>query len=134
MLHLIEPVFERLSDEELLERLQRGDTQNSNESLHSHIWKRCPKHNFASLKIVYIATSLSVVQRNAGNVRLVRVLEAMRVTNTTLSRRLFEKLDVRKESQLLRKRQPDTKKRRQVLRGMIKARRRCFVRKGRLHL
>ena len=37
---LMEPVFLRLSDDALLDRLQCGDTQNSNESLHSLIWKR----------------------------------------------------------------------------------------------
>ena len=114
----MEPVFLRLSDDDLLDRVQRGDTQNSNESLHSLIWKRVPKHLPSSLQIVEMSTALSVIQRNSGNVGLVSVLESLGVTNTELSRRLLERLDERKERKMLRKRDPEVKKRRQVLRGM----------------
>ena len=40
------PIFERLSEPELLKRCSRAMTQNSNESLHNMIWKVCPKTIF----------------------------------------------------------------------------------------
>ena len=120
VLELMEPVFERLSDEDLLERVQRGDTQNSNESLHSLIWRRCPKEIFASHEIIKFSTSLAIIQRNAGNVGLVKVLQSLGVGDTAFSQRLLEKIDVRKEYNILRSRSLESKKRRQVLRGMKK--------------
>ena len=118
----MEPVFERLSDEDLLERLQRGDTQNSNEALHSLIWRRCPKGVFASHEIIRFSTSLAVIQRNVGSIGLAHVLHSLGILDTAVSERLLEKLDVKKENQLLRTRSVEYKRRRQVLRGMKKRR------------
>ena len=36
------PIYERLSDPNLLKRMIRGKTQNANESLHNVIWSRVP--------------------------------------------------------------------------------------------
>ena len=120
VLDLMEPVFERLSDEDLLERLQRGDTQNSNEALHSLIWRRCPKGVFASLEIIRLSTSLAVIQRNVGSVGLASVLHSLGILDTDVSIRLLEKIDVKKKNQLLRQRSVEYKRRRQMLRGMKK--------------
>ena len=37
------PIFQRLASDSLLERCAAGRTQNANESLHSRIWRKCPK-------------------------------------------------------------------------------------------
>ena len=37
------PIFQRLTENNLLQRCKRGATQNQNESLHSVIWRFCPK-------------------------------------------------------------------------------------------
>ncbi|GFY06207.1 uncharacterized protein TNCV_2680011 [Trichonephila clavipes] len=37
------PVYQRLASDTILERCVAGKTQNSNESLHSCIWRKCPK-------------------------------------------------------------------------------------------
>ncbi|GFV12997.1 uncharacterized protein TNCV_3175321 [Trichonephila clavipes] len=39
----IMPVYQRLASDTILERCVAGKTQNSNESLHSCIWRKCPK-------------------------------------------------------------------------------------------
>ena len=39
----VRPVYERMSDPSLLERIQHGRTQNANECLNGQIWARCPK-------------------------------------------------------------------------------------------
>ena len=118
VLDLMEPVFERLSDEDLLERLQRGDMQNSNEALHSLIWRRCPKGVFASLEIIRLSTSLAVIQQNVGSIGLANVLHSLGILDTDVSILLLEKLDVKKENQLLRQQSVEYKRRQQVLRGM----------------
>ena len=114
----MEPVFERLSDEDLLERLQRGDTQNSNDALHSLSWRRCPKGVFASLEIIRFSRSLAVIQRNVDSIGLATVLQSLGILDTAISERFLEKLDVKKENQLLKQRSVEYKRRRQVLRGM----------------
>lgn len=65
----LRPVYERLSDKKLLERCQRGKTQNSNESLHSMIWALAPKERHASLFAVEAAVAEAVMKFNAGNAR-----------------------------------------------------------------
>lgn len=40
------PVYQRLASTELLSRCLSGKTQNANESVHSVIWKNCPKETF----------------------------------------------------------------------------------------
>ncbi|GFU14808.1 retrovirus-related Pol polyprotein from transposon 17.6 [Trichonephila clavipes] len=41
----IMPVYQRLASDTILERCVAGKTQNSNESLHSCIWRKCPKRD-----------------------------------------------------------------------------------------
>ncbi|KAG0413301.1 hypothetical protein HPB47_009542 [Ixodes persulcatus] len=60
------PVYMRLSDRKLLERCQRGKTQNSNESLHSVIWSLVSKSRHASLYTVEAAVAEAVMRFNVG--------------------------------------------------------------------
>ncbi|GFV42595.1 uncharacterized protein TNCV_1316001 [Trichonephila clavipes] len=48
VLEKILPVYQRLVNDELLERCSAGKTQNANKSIHSVIWKNCPKETFVS--------------------------------------------------------------------------------------
>lgn len=50
VLVLMAPVVERLSDPDLLQRLQRGDSQNANKLLHSFIWGRSPNTSLDPLQ------------------------------------------------------------------------------------
>lgn len=63
------PIYERLADKKLLQRCQRGKTQNSNESLHSLIWSLAPKHRHASLLAIEAAVAEAVMRFNAGNLQ-----------------------------------------------------------------
>ncbi|XP_031785958.1 uncharacterized protein LOC116417356 [Nasonia vitripennis] len=42
------PIYERLSNEELLARCTQGLTQNANEAIHSVLWRKCSKNNSSS--------------------------------------------------------------------------------------
>ena len=43
-----------------------GKTQNMNESLHSVIWRKCPKTGFVGLLCVVFATCAAVSEFNSG--------------------------------------------------------------------
>ena len=60
------PIFQRLTDEELLKRCSRKKTQNANESLHNLIWKLCPKAVFVSRKTMETAVALAFSQFSIG--------------------------------------------------------------------
>ena len=55
----IRPIYEALSDEDLLTRCFGGHTQNSNESSNSTIWRLAPKHLNAGSKIIEIASFIA---------------------------------------------------------------------------
>lgn len=60
------PVYQRLACSELLEKCSSGKTQNSNESLHSVIWKFCSKDVFTSKNRLEIAAVSAVSRFNMG--------------------------------------------------------------------
>lgn len=62
----LEPVFTRLSDEDLLARCSEGKTQNASESLHSVIWTQTSKNANASLESVKRAAAEAVAVYNQG--------------------------------------------------------------------
>lgn len=62
----LEPVFARLSDENLLERCSDGKTQNASECLHSVIWAQTSKNSHASLLSVTRAVAEAVAVFNQG--------------------------------------------------------------------
>ncbi|GFO44193.1 hypothetical protein PoB_007069800 [Plakobranchus ocellatus] len=63
----VRKVYERLTDSSLLSRCLLGKTQNCNESLHSVIWDKCPKHTFSGLKRVSFGVTLAVGEYNMGS-------------------------------------------------------------------
>ena len=66
VLSKIIPVYQRLASYDLLSRCVSGKTQNANESLHSVIWKNCPKDTFISKKRLEIAVISSISDFNFG--------------------------------------------------------------------
>ncbi|KAG0433470.1 hypothetical protein HPB47_019881 [Ixodes persulcatus] len=62
----LEPVFARLSDENLLARCSEGKRQNASESLHSVIWTQTSKNANASLDRVKRAAAEAVAVYNQG--------------------------------------------------------------------
>ena len=60
IVHLLKPIYARLGSRKLL------DTQNANESLHSVVWKFCPKEVFLGKDGVETACALAVSTFNDG--------------------------------------------------------------------
>lgn len=67
IIELLEPIYDDLSDPELLGRCLHGKTQNPNESINKTIWDKCPKTVWMSRKVVSEATYSAVVLFNDGN-------------------------------------------------------------------
>ncbi|XP_075547627.1 uncharacterized protein LOC142582108 [Dermacentor variabilis] len=66
------PVYQRLSDPQLLSRCQGKKTQNAAESLHAVIWSILPKEQNASLIAAETAVNEAVCKYNAGTLRAYR--------------------------------------------------------------
>ena len=48
------PVYERMSDTNLLGKMVKGKTQHANKSLHNVIWSLCPKTVFVGVVVEYV--------------------------------------------------------------------------------
>ena len=60
------PIFQRLTEESLLERCKQNRTQNPNESLHNVIWRFCPKITYVGRKVIEMAVHLAICQFSVG--------------------------------------------------------------------
>ena len=60
------PVYQRLASDAMLERCLMCLTQNANESLHSVIWRYCPKDSFGSKRKVELAVHQAISKFNVG--------------------------------------------------------------------
>lgn len=102
---VLRPVYERLSDRKLLERCQRGQTQNNNESLHAVIWALAPKERHASLFTVEAAVAEAVMRFNGGNERTsAGILKELNLTPGQKSARRTAEKDRRRAAESARKR------------------------------
>ncbi|XP_076666549.1 uncharacterized protein LOC143368062 [Andrena cerasifolii] len=62
----VKPLYERLSNENLMARCCKGGTQNANESLHEKVWRFCPKTTFVSKARLEVAVARAVSEFNMG--------------------------------------------------------------------
>ena len=60
------PIYEQMTDDNLLVRMTTGGTQNANESLNSLIWLYCPKTQFVGHRSVVSAVQSAVARFNGG--------------------------------------------------------------------
>lgn len=73
----LKEVFEKLSDDALLQRCLGKNTQNNNECFNGTLWAIIPKHNFVGKEVVEIAVQLAVIMFNEGRVPILKVLDLM---------------------------------------------------------
>ena len=79
------PVYQRMSDTNLLKRLQKGQTQNSNECLHSVIWSRCSKTVFVGHRKLHGAVASAVGCFNEGATHLTRVMDLLAIESNEMT-------------------------------------------------
>ena len=73
----ITPIYDNMCDEKLLRKCLLQATQNVNESLHSVIWARCPKHIFATKPRVEIATAVAIGEFNFGSSSTIQFMDSL---------------------------------------------------------
>ena len=98
VLKAIEPIYNDLSKDELLERCLGGFTQNSNESYNQLIWKRSPKHLPRGAVPVEIAAYLSACIFNEGQASILKVVEGLGVPCGSNSHEFVENADEKRVS------------------------------------
>ena len=79
------PVYRRMSDPALLNRLRHGKTQNPNESLNNLVWVHCPKTVFVGHSRVKSAVATAVTKFNLGASQLMEVIRSLEIEPTQIS-------------------------------------------------
>ncbi|GFU38536.1 uncharacterized protein TNCV_3399681 [Trichonephila clavipes] len=105
----IMPVYQRLASDTILERCVAGKTQNSNESLHCCIWRKCPKEVFVSKRRLEIAVTDAIEKHNLGYVKSLEAKEYS-CLNDSFSLTIAERQDKRRISQNISTKQKKRKR------------------------
>lgn len=79
IINIINPVYMKLWDQNLLEKCLHGKTQNENESFNAVLWTIIPKNVFVEVQTLYLGSHLSVIQHNDGFNALINVLHEMKI-------------------------------------------------------
>lgn len=111
------PIYERLSSYDQFMRCVRAKTQNVNESLHSLIWRKCPKEVFVSKKRIEIAVANAVSEFNNGIVKTQLMKAALSNTDPSSSMMAYAR---RKDQSRLHSQSDGAKEKRRVSRNKKK--------------
>ncbi|GFY02274.1 uncharacterized protein TNCV_3501571 [Trichonephila clavipes] len=101
--------YARLASDTILERGVAGKTKNSNESLHSCIWRKCPKDVFVSKRRLEIAVTEAIEKHNLGYVKFLELKEDS-CLNDIFSLTIAERQDKRRISQSISTKQKKRKR------------------------
>ena len=115
----IKPIYDRMSQNCLLERVQHGKTQNANECVNGQIWARCPKTVHVGVGRVNAAVSSAVSHFNQGCAHLSQVMKELGVSATMNLKEFQEKQDRKRCSKGDVVSQLETKRKRKV-KGQVK--------------
>ncbi|KYN13186.1 hypothetical protein ALC57_14630 [Trachymyrmex cornetzi] len=76
----IKPIYDELSNDDLLNRCLGGFTQNSNESFNATVWSMAPKFRSSGKTVLDIAGNLAVCTFNDGISSIMNVMKALDMT------------------------------------------------------
>ena len=94
VVNVIQPVFDRLGDEQFLVGCEKCLTQNANESLHHVIWSIAPKEQFTSQQENKLAISLGVMIFNNGfEVTLTDLMNRLSIPVTSSMKATWQTID-----------------------------------------
>ena len=116
------PTFEALWDENLLQSVLEGLSQNNNEALNHLVWDICPKEKFAGPETVETACALAVCMFNSGAKTLQSVLKGLHLETGEHCRSGFTTIDQQRLYAAGQKALDATKVCRQILGSQRKSR------------
>ena len=130
----IKPIFDDLSDPDLLQKCTHGLTQNINECLNGMIWDRCPKTTYVEQETVALATYLAVLKFNDGDISFIKLLHDLDIKPGAFTFKGAEDCDDSRIKLSAKKTKKTVKERRKTLRHLrkryiddIEEKRRCYV-------
>ena len=88
----IKPVFEKLTQQSLLDKCAHGGTQNTNESFHNVIWARCPKTSFVGRSRLCLAVDATICY-NEGECGRLPIFTELAMTEGYHTRKCFQNCD-----------------------------------------
>ena len=116
----LKPIFNRLSQTDLLQRCLLGVTQNQNESLHSILWGQCAKTVFCGKRKLEIAACKTVCLFNTGATSIAELMKDCSITPGRNAIKAFSKRDAHRLRNAAIKVSKKYKDRRRQLRGKQK--------------
>ena len=96
IVQLLRPIYARLGHRSVLEKCVNGYTQNANESLHSVVWKFCPKELFLGKTSVDIACALAVSCFNDGASSLHAITDDLHLQPSPFCKNFLRSKDMRR--------------------------------------
>jgi hypothetical protein len=116
----IKPVYERLTDPDMLSKCLHGKTQNANESFNGMIWNRCPKETYIGRKNLQLGVMDAICHFNLGNTVELDILKKMGITPGKFTVAGVGVAQDVKLQQAEKQCTPEQKQRRRYLRGRKK--------------
>ena len=116
----LNPIFIRLSNNELLSRCLRGITQNQNEAANGMLWSKCPKTKFCGARRVRIAAAQTIAAFNTGAASQAVALDLCGVSPGMNTKKALRKQDEQRLLTAAKKVSEKYRKQRQKLRSQKK--------------
>lgn len=117
---LLEPIYEDLSDAQLLAKCLHGNTQNANECFNKVVWSRCPKEVWVGVKILQQAVYAAVSSFNDGSMFIIKTLDQLGIDPGNFSQEICQQMDKTRIEKSKRRSSEVSKSRRKTLRAMKK--------------
>ena len=115
----VEPIYQRLSQDDLLQKCLHGKTQNQNESLNGLIWQRVPKEVFVGRQLLEFDMYVAISHFNMGAKTILKLLEELNIPSGKYTQQGCDVLD-KERIYAAEYKEDSSKKRRKILRGKKK--------------
>ena len=116
----VKPVYQRLSEDSLLEKCLHGKTQNQNEAVNGMVWERIPKEVFVGADLLEFGLFDAISHFNIGARAVLLLLKALKISPGKYTEEGCRHLDMDRIRGAEYKHSEERKKRRKVLRGQRK--------------
>ena len=116
----VKPVYQRLSEDSLLEKCLHGKTQNQNEAVNGMVWERIPKEVFVGADLLEFGLFDAISHFNIGARTVLLLLKALKISPGKYTEEGCRHLDMDRICGAEYKHSEERKKSRKVLRGKRK--------------
>lgn len=113
-------VYVKLTSDAELSKCLHGQTQNANESFHSMIWQRAPKHKFCNLNKLKTCVFDAISYFNYGGQSIIDTLKLLSIDAGHHTRKMVVMENTRRKLNACYKTSEESKKRRKIIRGLKK--------------